>query len=505
MPYTRFALDNMAILHGETEYDPELFKRVQSCMEEMSEGDFDLVSTTEKSWKGFLEYGMTEGQPDGSDQWGKEEGESWIEYEPTPLTSDNSTYPGAADILVYEPCNYVSNMAYYRTLVEMCERQVDEAWTLPRDHIIGLAQSYSALGMGSAFFHASSTALGGSIDNKPIGFLALLIHQGSLSSIPWNPILHELRQPDAPARSMTAVGYANEMTRMLNEDSVYTWDATLRALDEPNYYLTFGAIVASIFDVLLQDSPETVIKIVEAVGNLILNPNDVVFLTDVYLPELQRVRVDLGLTASGIDRAMLGDRGVGTLVKMIYAFIWQEEILPGDHLNSIENNIKGAEMMPVINGIANEISGYFHSDRDLQDSIGVYPGDAKCRVEQPHSKWHEESGNGLMDLMLTGQTIDRILRNPGSDDTELEFGALFCLVENDCLEGVSEGSYTKAIGCMQYIPIINRNPPCGDKVDLISLTRCVAGPAVGCKDGDKICLVKCMMENAQLGVDIVEK
>ena len=30
----------------------------------------------------------------------------------------------------------------------------------------------------------------------------------------------------------------------------------------------------------------------------------------------------------------------------------------------------------------------------------VYPGDARCRVQQAHSKWHEEGGNGLLDLMM---------------------------------------------------------------------------------------------------------
>jgi len=36
----------------------------------------------------------------------------------------------------------------------------------------------------------------------------------------------------------------------------------------------------------------------------------------------------------------------------------------------------------------------------VQDCVGTYPADNRCRAQEAHSKWHEENGNGLLDLMF---------------------------------------------------------------------------------------------------------
>jgi len=35
----------------------------------------------------------------------------------------------------------------------------------------------------------------------------------------------------------------------------------------------------------------------------------------------------------------------------------------------------------------------------------VYPADDRCRIQEAHSKWHEENGNGLLDLMFLSDDI----------------------------------------------------------------------------------------------------
>jgi len=62
----------------------------------------------------------------------------------------------------------------------------------------------------------------------------------------------------------------------------------------------------------------------------------------------------------------------------------------------------GAYMTAVVNKIANQMTGFNReeADPDFQFSYNVYPGDGICSVEQPHSKWHEESANGLVDVAL---------------------------------------------------------------------------------------------------------
>lgn len=41
----------------------------------------------------------------------------------------------------------------------------------------------------------------------------------------------------------------------------------------------------------------------------------------------------------------------------------------------------------------------------LYYSPQVYPADDRCRVQQSHSKWHEEGANGLLDLMMVSDDI----------------------------------------------------------------------------------------------------
>jgi hypothetical protein len=154
-----------------------------------------------------------------------------------------------------------------------------------------------------------------------------------------------------------------------------------------------------------------------------------------------------------------------------------------------------------LNALANRITGFKHADQEFQDGIDVYPGDTKCRAEQPHSIWHEQSGNGLVDMALVSQFMDQILRNPADDSKTLAPGLLFCLADNDCLDGVVDGDFASILTCVQRIPFINPNPPCAEKVNTVALLACV--PA--CEEGDTACLVSCIVDNADIGVKAVPR
>ena len=45
----------------------------------------------------------------------------------------------------------------------------------------------------------------------------------------------------------------------------------------------------------------------------------------------------------------------------------------------------------------------------LQLSQNAYPGDSRCNRRQPHSKWHEIAANGLVDVALTANSLNRLL------------------------------------------------------------------------------------------------
>ena len=75
--------------------------------------------------------------------------------------------------------------------------------------------------------------------------------------------------------------------------------------------------------------------------------------------------------------------------------------------------------MPYVNLLANALNGFKHTDLNVQRSQRVYPGDVACRVgTSPHAKWHEQAGNGLLDLMFLAAEGDALLRRHQLTSTE---------------------------------------------------------------------------------------
>ena len=118
-----------------------------------------------------------------------------------------------------------------------------------------------------------------------------------------------------------------------------------------------------------------------------------------------------GVSLGFLQRLSLGLKGVGFLVKMGWAFVWQEEMFKGDYLRNAKINTLGGEMCKYVNMLGNALTGFKRSDKDFQACVNVYPGDAACRVgSSPHTKWHEQSANALVDLMLLSDEMDKAIR-----------------------------------------------------------------------------------------------
>jgi hypothetical protein len=46
---------------------------------------------------------------------------------------------------------------------------------------------------------------------------------------------------------------------------------------------------------------------------------------------------------------------------------------------------------------------------NVVNSKNVYPGDDQCRGYSPHSLWHEESANGLLEIVFLADFMNKIL------------------------------------------------------------------------------------------------
>ena len=101
---------------------------------------------------------------------------------------------------IWEPCNYVSNLAYDRLVVELCHQ---DDWTLEAINVRRIAEAFAILTFGSGFFHGSETNLGRIQDTKSNDLFAYILHQASMTNIPYDPILHDL---SPTPRNISAAG-----------------------------------------------------------------------------------------------------------------------------------------------------------------------------------------------------------------------------------------------------------------------------------------------------------
>ena len=61
------------------------------------------------AWEGMLQLYQNDGSP----------GDAWGSYD-SPYMEDNWTMQASPEMNVREPCNYVSNLAYYRAIISIC-------------------------------------------------------------------------------------------------------------------------------------------------------------------------------------------------------------------------------------------------------------------------------------------------------------------------------------------------------------------------------------------------
>lgn len=306
------------------------------------------------------------------------------------------------NIEIYEPCNYASNLAYYHDVTMICAHK--EGWNIPREYVVAMAQGFSALTMGSSFWHGSHTLLGNIADNRFIDIVSYVAHQASLLHLPQaSTVLTDL---SLTPRNATSVMVAQRLTDMMQNDHVNTWMDGIAGLDTPQYMSTFSGIICNVLTLLF--SPETVDEIVPQLMDLFgLPEEDRTFILEHYLPELRVAMADVNLGI--LEKTQLELNFGGTLVKLLYAFLWQEYVLTGaDIFLDPEVNTMGALLMPSVNALANWLTDFPVLDDNLQNATNIYPGDVRCNNIEPHSKWHVQSANGLMDLMLLADDMYRL-------------------------------------------------------------------------------------------------
>ena len=349
-------LDEQQLNYTGTLFPAERWEGFVRCMRQASEGaGFSIVDVEEAGWAGFLEYGRSNGtdtdpwNPDRSLPNGTRSG-GWLEYNPQPMAADDSRIPGASRITITEPCNYNSNVAYYTSMTTMCSRHEHADWQMPQHVVDVLIASFATLASGSSFLHGSGTNLGGTMDTTPIGQISLASYQAAVRSLPSGPFIADVL-PNATTEGHNGTDEITALCALMTSKPVYDWNAGIKDRQkdyQSNYYLTFGAIVVLGARLGLEKAlaDELLPVAAQAMG---MQPADIDFLLKQFDPSLQQSLASAAIDVPAADKTVLLRRSAGMLLKMFYAFFWQEQTFKGEWLTSPEANNLGGMIIPEIN------------------------------------------------------------------------------------------------------------------------------------------------------------
>jgi hypothetical protein len=139
-----------------------------------------LVKSQDNAWKKFKELfyknGIDKLDNGFKDEWGIELMQMDI-YQYVVFKNDtkNSTSEFRfGDLVVYEPCNYASNIAYFHSMTRLCDYQYwDQS---DEEYLVPIKRMLATMAFSSSVFHASMTYLGDRMDNIGIALIAYLGH-----------------------------------------------------------------------------------------------------------------------------------------------------------------------------------------------------------------------------------------------------------------------------------------------------------------------------------------
>jgi len=295
-----------------------------------------------------------------------------------------------------------SNMAYYRVAAQICKHR--GKWNVNTEYVKAMIQGFVALGMGSSFMHGSETHLGSTVDVRFIDVVSFVAHQASLRPLNSDsPVLMDL---NSTARSRNSTEIAQQLTSLFVDLPVQEWKENIDGMDIPEFFNSFAGLITTLMSLIFDDG------LVDVLGPFLMQtmqvPEEIQsFILDEYVPELRASLAGVNLTESEVEE--LTNKGVGTITKLMYAFLWQEEWFPQPIFFDPFMNIVGATMIKYVNNFANGLTNFPTYDLVIQNGTFAYPGSEWCNDKEPHAKWHLESANGLMDLVYLADHINMLL------------------------------------------------------------------------------------------------
>lgn len=113
------------------------------------------------------------------------------------------------------------------------------------------------------------------------------------------------------------------------------------------------------------------------------------FMIKEYLPQLNKVVKENNVSISFFQKLTMIKKFTGMIMKIGYAFLWQEYEVNFPALYDESTLQMGAQFAPYFNMLSNVFGGFPQTDEYINQTSDVYPGDTQCRGYSPHALWHE--------------------------------------------------------------------------------------------------------------------
>jgi len=366
--------------------------------------DPKLYQSVNSQWAGIRAYANKGGAP--GDIWyrcGQEEkpGKRYFEY--------NCTTQPYGSLPVWEPCNYVSNIAYYHLTLQLCNRS---NWSMPQSSVNNIIKIYASLAAGSSSMHASMSTDGIAEDRRVNDLMSYAVYFEVIKALGSDSsIINELHEQP---RSKPASGIVDDWMNMYITDPVEEWGPKLNSSDIASIGLSYCGFLTATFTVVF-DNDQLVKDISLALLSLFGNMDnfDKQELLDVcinkFIPEFEAA-TEAWRPLPGAEREKIAKNVGGTLAKLLYAFVWQEHTFNSTTLlNPLLNDIGSALLGEFNTVVSNELES-FEFNPAFESGKNLYPGQETCAWD-PHAKWHLQSAIALLDFIYLADDIFQLLKS----------------------------------------------------------------------------------------------
>lgn len=284
-----------------------VWERIYACFEQESTDDLNLLEVSEASYRGLLELALTSGS------WGQMS-TGFIEDDPTPLTTNNDTIAGGTAVVIFEPCNTISNFAFYRSMFGICDRTNDGPdWSIGAEEVRALVRGFNLLGYTSLLYHASNTPVGSRFDNLSIDIYAFVVHQALVSAFPDESLLFNLQNT---SRTFTGVEAAERLSRIPLTEDVNDWLDLSLAIDIPEYTASFSGIGLTLaYMTLPSDWADALARLV--IDILVVGEEENRFVFESVKPAVQEALLNNNVNVSILDGIKLISGISGFLIKLV--------------------------------------------------------------------------------------------------------------------------------------------------------------------------------------------